>query len=160
MCRVMPTACAIDWNQCSNSSVSISPSRGWLKPDFQTYLALGQSYYFSDQIAQAIDAYGKAAPMAPDGETYDEDYAFVMGQTERDAYIAKTFKVWTEEELLYAFSLDGFTGSEPMIRLDTNGCPAYQGAPLNGSGHWFAPSRVLSGGGGCWRHASSPRSET
>ena len=44
--------------------------KGVLKPDFQTYLALGQSYYFSDQIAQAIDAYGKAAPLAPDGETY------------------------------------------------------------------------------------------
>jgi len=27
-----------------------------------------------------------------------------MGQAERDAYIAKTFKVWTEEELLFAFS--------------------------------------------------------
>lgn len=44
--------------------------KGVLKPDFQTYLALGQSYYFSDQMPQAIEAYRKAAPMAPDGETY------------------------------------------------------------------------------------------
>ena len=36
MCSVMPTACAIDWNQCSNSSVSISPRRGWLKLAFHT----------------------------------------------------------------------------------------------------------------------------
>jgi len=57
------------------------------------------------------------------------------------ATITMRAQVTGEPELLYAFSLDGFTGSEPMIRLDTNGCPAYQGAPLNGSGHWFAPSR-------------------
>ena len=44
--------------------------KGVLKPDFQTYLALGQSYYFSDQMPQAIEAYRKAAPLAPDGETY------------------------------------------------------------------------------------------
>jgi len=44
--------------------------KGVLKPDFQAYLALAQSYYFSDQSAPAIDAYKKAAPLAPDGETY------------------------------------------------------------------------------------------
>ncbi|GAB3387607.1 tetratricopeptide repeat protein [Lysobacter fragariae] len=44
--------------------------KGILKPDYQSYLALAQSYYFSDQIAPAIDAYRKAAPLAPDGETY------------------------------------------------------------------------------------------
>lgn len=44
--------------------------KGILKPEFQTYLALAQSYYFSDQSAQAIEAYRKAAPLAPDGETY------------------------------------------------------------------------------------------
>lgn len=44
--------------------------KGILKPEFQTYLALAQSYYFSDQPAQAIEAYRKAAPLAPDGETY------------------------------------------------------------------------------------------
>lgn len=44
--------------------------KGALKPDHQTYLALAQSYYYSEQIPQAIDAWKKAAPMAPNGETY------------------------------------------------------------------------------------------
>ena len=41
-----------------------------LKPDQQTYLALAQSYYYSDQIAPAIAAWQKAAPLSKDGETY------------------------------------------------------------------------------------------
>ncbi|QSX79168.1 tetratricopeptide repeat protein [Agrilutibacter solisilvae] len=45
-------------------------AKGILKPDYQTYLAMAQSYYFSDQIAPAIDAYRKAAPLSTDGETY------------------------------------------------------------------------------------------
>lgn len=44
--------------------------KGILKPDYQAYVALAQSYYFSDQTAKSIDAYKKAAPLAPDGETY------------------------------------------------------------------------------------------
>lgn len=44
--------------------------KGVLKPDYQAYVALAQSYYFSDQAAKSIDAYKKAAPLAPDGETY------------------------------------------------------------------------------------------
>ena len=44
--------------------------KGVLKGDFQTYLALAQSYYFTDQPTQAIDAYRKAAPLAPNGEAY------------------------------------------------------------------------------------------
>jgi tetratricopeptide (TPR) repeat protein len=44
--------------------------KGVLKPEYQVYLALAQSYYFSEQNAPAIDAYRKAAPLAPDGETY------------------------------------------------------------------------------------------
>lgn len=44
--------------------------KGILKPDYQAYVALAQSYYFSDQAAKSIDAYKKAAPLAPDGETY------------------------------------------------------------------------------------------
>ncbi len=44
--------------------------KGVLKPDFKTYQALAQAYYFSEQPALAIDAYAKAAPLAPDGETY------------------------------------------------------------------------------------------
>ena len=44
--------------------------KGVLKPDYQTYLAQAQAYYFSDQAGPAIDAYKKAAPLAPDGETY------------------------------------------------------------------------------------------
>ncbi len=45
-------------------------SKGILKPDYQTYLALAQSYYYSDQIPQAIEAWQKAAPLSKDGETY------------------------------------------------------------------------------------------
>lgn len=44
--------------------------KGILKPDHTTYLALAQSYYFTEQLAPAIDAYRKAAPLATDGETY------------------------------------------------------------------------------------------
>lgn len=44
--------------------------KGILKPDHQVYLALAQSYYFSDQPAPAIEAYRKAAPLDNDGETY------------------------------------------------------------------------------------------
>lgn len=44
--------------------------KGALKPDYQTWLALAQAYYFSDQLDKAIGAYQKAAPLAPDGETY------------------------------------------------------------------------------------------
>jgi tetratricopeptide (TPR) repeat protein len=44
--------------------------KGILKPSAQLYAVLGQSYYFSEQIPQAIDAWGKGAPMAPDGEMF------------------------------------------------------------------------------------------
>lgn len=44
--------------------------KGLLKPDFQTYNAQAQAYWFSDQPDKAIEAYRKAAPLAPDGETY------------------------------------------------------------------------------------------
>lgn len=44
--------------------------KGILKPDYQSYSALAQGYYFSGQPALAIDAYKKAAPLAPDGEVY------------------------------------------------------------------------------------------
>lgn len=44
--------------------------KGLLKPDQQTYLALAQSYYYSDQVAPAIEAWKKAAPLSKDGETY------------------------------------------------------------------------------------------
>ncbi|QOW22070.1 MULTISPECIES: tetratricopeptide repeat protein [Lysobacteraceae] len=44
--------------------------KGVLQPEYNTYVALAQAYYFSDQPAQAITAYEKAAPMAKDGETY------------------------------------------------------------------------------------------
>lgn len=44
--------------------------KGILKPDYQAYVAMAQSYYFSDQPGPSIDAYKKAAPLAPDGETY------------------------------------------------------------------------------------------
>jgi tetratricopeptide (TPR) repeat protein len=44
--------------------------KGVIKPDYQTYLALGQAYYFTDQPGLAIENYQKAAPLAPDGEAY------------------------------------------------------------------------------------------
>lgn len=46
--------------------------KGILKPDYQVYLALAQSYYYSEpqQTAKAIDAWQKAAPLSKDGETY------------------------------------------------------------------------------------------
>ena len=44
--------------------------KGVLQPEYNTYVALAQAYYFSDQPAQAITAYQKAAPLAKDGETY------------------------------------------------------------------------------------------
>lgn len=45
-------------------------AKGALKPDYNVYLALGQSYYFTDAADKAIDAYRKAAPLAPNGETW------------------------------------------------------------------------------------------
>ncbi|MFC3552314.1 tetratricopeptide repeat protein [Lysobacter cavernae] len=56
--------------------------KGVLKPDYQVYLAMAQSYYFSDQVAPAIDAYKKAAPLAPDGEAY-LNLARVLWQEDR-----------------------------------------------------------------------------
>jgi len=57
-------------------------AKGVLKADHQTYLALAQSYYYSDQIPPAIAAWQKAAPMAPDGETY-LNLAKVLWQEDR-----------------------------------------------------------------------------
>lgn len=59
-------------------------AKGILKPDFQAYLALAQSYYFSEQVEPSIDAYKKAAPLAPDGETY-LNLARVLWQEDRIA---------------------------------------------------------------------------
>ncbi|MBB1088663.1 tetratricopeptide repeat protein [Lysobacter sp. SG-8] len=44
--------------------------KGILENSFQNNLALAQSLYFSDQVAPAIEAYKKAAPLDDDGETY------------------------------------------------------------------------------------------
>ncbi|MGV8960072.1 MAG: heme biosynthesis protein HemY [Stenotrophomonas sp.] len=44
--------------------------KGILKPDYQVYLALAQSYYYTDNIPKAIEAWQKAAPLSKDGETY------------------------------------------------------------------------------------------
>ena len=44
--------------------------KGIVKPDYQTYLALAQAHYYSEQIPQAIEAWQKAAPLSKDGETY------------------------------------------------------------------------------------------
>jgi tetratricopeptide (TPR) repeat protein len=52
------------------SVINEGVQKGVLKADYQTYLALAQSYYYSDQIPQAIDNWQKAAPLSKDGETY------------------------------------------------------------------------------------------
>ena len=44
--------------------------KGILTPDYQTYLALAQAYYYSDDINHAIENWQKAAPLSPNGETY------------------------------------------------------------------------------------------
>ncbi|MCC4587876.1 tetratricopeptide repeat protein [Xanthomonas melonis] len=44
--------------------------KGILKPDYQTYLALAQSYYYSEDVPKAIENWQKAAPLSKDGETY------------------------------------------------------------------------------------------
>ena len=56
--------------------------KGVLKPDHQTYLALAQSYYYSEQIPQAIENWQKAAPLSKDGETY-LNLARVLWQEDR-----------------------------------------------------------------------------
>lgn len=56
--------------------------KGVLKPDYQSYVALAQANYFADQFGPAIDAYKKAAPLAPDGETY-LNLARVLWQEDR-----------------------------------------------------------------------------
>jgi len=52
------------------SVINEGMQKGVLKPDYQTYLALAQSYYYSEQIPQAIENWQKAAPLSKDGETY------------------------------------------------------------------------------------------
>ena len=44
--------------------------KGVLKEDYDTLNALAQAYWFSGQSDQAIAAFRKAAPLAPDGEAY------------------------------------------------------------------------------------------
>lgn len=56
--------------------------KGVLKPDYQAYVALAQANYFAEQFGPAIDAYKKAAPLAPDGETY-LNLARVLWQEDR-----------------------------------------------------------------------------
>jgi len=41
-----------------------------LNRDYQTYIALAQAYYFSDQIDPAIDNYRLAAPLSDNGEAF------------------------------------------------------------------------------------------
>lgn len=57
-------------------------SKGILKPSYEVYVALGQSYYFSKNDAKAIEAYQKAAPLDEDGETY-LNLARVLWQADR-----------------------------------------------------------------------------
>lgn len=58
--------------------------KGVLKEDHQTYVALAQAYYFSDQIEPAIEAYQKAAPLSDNGESY-LNLAKILAGEGRDA---------------------------------------------------------------------------
>jgi tetratricopeptide (TPR) repeat protein len=44
--------------------------KGILVPGYDTYAYQGQVYYQADQFDKAIEAWGKAAPLAKDGEMY------------------------------------------------------------------------------------------
>lgn len=61
--------------------------KGILSEDFNTSVALAQAYYFSGQVAPAIDAYRKAAPLDDDGSTY-LNLAKVLLNEGRDAEAA------------------------------------------------------------------------
>ena len=54
--------------------------KGILKPDYQTYLALAQAYYFSDQPGPAIENFKLAAPLAKDGTTYLNLAKILLGE--------------------------------------------------------------------------------
>lgn len=58
--------------------------KGILSEDYRTMAALGQAYYFSEQIEPAITAWRKAAPLAENGETY-LNLARVLSQEGRTA---------------------------------------------------------------------------
>lgn len=64
------------------SVINEGVQKGVLKDDYQTNLALAQSYYYSEQIPQAIAAWQKAAPQSPNGETY-LNLARVLWQEDR-----------------------------------------------------------------------------
>ena len=68
--------------------ISEGLERGVLTPDRNTYIALAQAYYFSDQPGPAIEAYRKAAPLDEDGETY-LNLAKVLYQEDRPAEAAE-----------------------------------------------------------------------
>lgn len=59
-------------------------SKGILKPNHEVYLALAQSYYYTDNDAKAIEFYTKAAPLDDDGDTY-LNLARVLWQADRIA---------------------------------------------------------------------------
>jgi tetratricopeptide (TPR) repeat protein len=59
-------------------------SKGVLKPNHEVYLALAQSYYYTENDAKAIEFYGKAAPLDDDGDTY-LNLARVLWQADRIA---------------------------------------------------------------------------
>lgn len=58
--------------------------KGVLQGDYRTYSLLGQAYFFTDQTEKAIEFYGKAAPLAEDGNAY-LNLAKVLANEGRDA---------------------------------------------------------------------------
>jgi tetratricopeptide (TPR) repeat protein len=59
-------------------------AKGVLKPNHEVYLALAQSYYYTDNDAKAIEFYTKAAPLDDNGDTY-LNLARVLWQVDRIA---------------------------------------------------------------------------
>ncbi len=78
------------------SVINEGMQKGIMKPDQQTYLALAQAYYYSDQVAPAIDAWQKAAPLSKDGETY-LNLAKVLWQEGRVAEAKQAAKMALEK---------------------------------------------------------------
>lgn len=65
--------------------------KGVVKPSYAMYKLLGDSYALSDQEAKAIEAYGKASPMATDGEAdFQRGQLLVNSERYADAKAALT----------------------------------------------------------------------
>lgn len=81
--------------QAALAVVKEGMDKGLLKPDYETYRLKGDAYYFSDEIAPAIDAYKHAAKTAPDGQMDLQVASLLMSQRKHTAalgYARKAIK--------------------------------------------------------------------